>query len=263
MNKEIEKFQIQEFREFLTRLYSDHSGSKNPGLGKSNNSGAAYTIRPEEVRRSSYRGDCLFLMDFKDEIIHFSFGLKDLLGYEEEDVDFELLLSCIHPKDVGLFQNILQVALANSILPDEQSDPDLDFRLTCRLRHKEGHFVHALMQWLAIERNPDGVMTKALIRISDISFLGLRVGVRWFFDSESIPRSRFNEQVRSKLNNPFTSRELEVIRGIESQLTNEQIASNLNISRHTVATHRKSIMRKSTKSNTIELLIFCRQIGVL
>jgi two-component system, NarL family, nitrate/nitrite response regulator NarL len=48
----------------------------------------------------------------------------------------------------------------------------------------------------------------------------------------------------------LTQRELEIIRLIEKELSNKEIADKLFISERTVETHRKNIFRK-TKTNSV------------
>ncbi|WP_276481942.1 response regulator transcription factor [Paraflavitalea pollutisoli] len=52
----------------------------------------------------------------------------------------------------------------------------------------------------------------------------------------------------------LTHRELEVIRLIEQELNNKQIADQLSISERTVETHRKNILRKTNTNNVIGLI---------
>ena len=54
--------------------------------------------------------------------------------------------------------------------------------------------------------------------------------------------------------NPLTERELEILKLIVQELSSEEIAQKLFISRRTVDTHRKHILQK-TKSKTIVSLI--------
>ncbi|MDF2189499.1 LuxR C-terminal-related transcriptional regulator [Paraflavitalea sp. CAU 1676] len=55
-------------------------------------------------------------------------------------------------------------------------------------------------------------------------------------------------------NAPLTLRELEVIRLIEKEFSNKQIAGHLGISERTVETHRKNILRKTRTNNVIGLI---------
>lgn len=55
-------------------------------------------------------------------------------------------------------------------------------------------------------------------------------------------------------NTPLTDRELEIIRLIEREFNNRQIAGQLGISERTVETHRKNILRKTRTNNVIGLI---------
>ncbi|MBL0745407.1 response regulator transcription factor [Chryseolinea lacunae] len=52
----------------------------------------------------------------------------------------------------------------------------------------------------------------------------------------------------------FTSKEKEVLSLISIGLTTKEIASRLNISHHTVETHRKNLLRKSEAKNSAQLI---------
>ncbi len=55
---------------------------------------------------------------------------------------------------------------------------------------------------------------------------------------------------------PVTERELDIIRGIAEGLSNKLIADKLNLSTHTVNTHRKNIMGKLGVNNTAGVVMF-------
>lgn len=54
----------------------------------------------------------------------------------------------------------------------------------------------------------------------------------------------------------ITQREREIIQLIAEGLSNKQIADKLNLSIHTVLTHRKNIMKKTSVNNTAGLVLF-------
>ena len=55
---------------------------------------------------------------------------------------------------------------------------------------------------------------------------------------------------------PVTDREIDIIRGIAQGLSNKLIADKLNLSTHTVNTHRKNIMSKLGVNNTAGVVMF-------
>jgi DNA-binding NarL/FixJ family response regulator len=62
---------------------------------------------------------------------------------------------------------------------------------------------------------------------------------------------------------PFSDREFEIIRLIESGLTSEQIAEKIFLSVHTVNTHRRNILTKSGKETISELIYELIDKGLL
>jgi DNA-binding CsgD family transcriptional regulator len=60
----------------------------------------------------------------------------------------------------------------------------------------------------------------------------------------------------------FTFKEKEVLSLISMGLTTKEIAGRLNISHHTVETHRKNLLRKSDAKNSAQLvqMAFSQQI---
>lgn len=74
----------------------------------------------------------------------------------------------------------------------------------------------------------------------------------------SIRRTR-KEQVKPKL----TQRELEILKEIASELSSQEIADKLYISKRTVDTHRNSIMLKSGAKNTVGLIKFAMELKLI
>lgn len=62
---------------------------------------------------------------------------------------------------------------------------------------------------------------------------------------------------------PVTEREIDIIRGIAEGLSNKMIADKLQLSTHTVNTHRKNIMAKLGVNNTAGVVMFAVKNGLL
>jgi DNA-binding NarL/FixJ family response regulator len=61
----------------------------------------------------------------------------------------------------------------------------------------------------------------------------------------------------------LTDREIEIVRLIEKEYSNKQIAEALFISERTVETHRKNIFRKTQTDSVIGLIKFAYQNGII
>jgi DNA-binding NarL/FixJ family response regulator len=61
----------------------------------------------------------------------------------------------------------------------------------------------------------------------------------------------------------FTSRERDILRKIAKGYNFTEIAAQLNISPHTINTHKKNILKKTDCKNTTELIARCIREGVI
>lgn len=99
----------------------------------------------------------------------------------------------------------------------------------------------------------------------EVSFIHLKGGKSYynidpkkgFFDP------KLAEAKKSKLYENISSREKEVIRLLAKGYETKNIAEELNLSVHTVSTHRKNILQKSGCNNTSQLVAKCITGGVL
>lgn len=62
---------------------------------------------------------------------------------------------------------------------------------------------------------------------------------------------------------PLTGREIEIVQLISKGLIAKEIAAKLNLSTHTVYTHRKNIMKKLQMSSTSELVMYAINKGLV
>ncbi|MDX2001042.1 MAG: response regulator transcription factor [Chitinophagales bacterium] len=65
---------------------------------------------------------------------------------------------------------------------------------------------------------------------------------------------KFNKD-REGLNSKLSIREVEILKLIAEGLTNNEIAERVYLSAHTIATHRKNLMRKLNAKNNVDLVI--------
>jgi DNA-binding NarL/FixJ family response regulator len=62
---------------------------------------------------------------------------------------------------------------------------------------------------------------------------------------------------------PLTPREIEIVQLVAKALTAKEIAGTLNLSTHTVYTHRKNIMKKLNLSTSTEMVLYAVQNGYI
>jgi len=62
---------------------------------------------------------------------------------------------------------------------------------------------------------------------------------------------------------PLTKREIEIIRKIADDMSNQQIADELHISLRTVETHRRNLMQKLNVNTVVSLLKYATQHNII
>lgn len=73
----------------------------------------------------------------------------------------------------------------------------------------------------------------------------------------------FSKQETNGGPTPLTPREIEIVRLVAKGLIAKEIADELNLSVHTIYTHRKKIMRKLAIGSSSELVLYAVQHGML
>ena len=120
-----------------------------------------------------------------------------------------------------------------------------------------------MSQSSVFEADHNGQMISSLIKVSDLSFLEDGEVVRYKFVAKNLDQEAFKHKIYYSNKDLFTNRELDIIKEIAKGKSSQEIAESLEISKHTVATHRKKIMKKSDCHSAEELLKFCKRNGVL
>ncbi|MEN8125376.1 MAG: LuxR C-terminal-related transcriptional regulator [Bacteroidota bacterium] len=204
----------------------------------------------------------LYLLDIEQNKIIYKRGFKNLLGCDRNYITFNFLLNSIHPDDSEITQRVTRVALLHSLEYPENSKNNV-LQICYRRKIKDGSYIKVLSQTSVFNVDTSGLATCFLIKLTDISFLDKSDNVNWNFISDDLDREVFNEKVYSIYNRTFTKRERQVIKEIVKGNPNKFIADTLNVSEHTIATHRKNILRKSNCHNIEELVIFCKGKGII
>lgn len=204
---------------------------------------------------------CLYVHNFESSSITFQKGVFDFLGYKPEDFNSELVHNYFHPHDKEIVLRIIQAsvdyAAENSLFLNG------NVYVTYRLQKRNGEYIKVLRQSNVFETDKSGKIISNLSLLTDISYMNTSNCVEWKFDVDGLNQEAFKKYVGNQYENFFSHRELEIIREINNGLSSEEIGELLFISKHTVDTHRRNILKKVNCKNSIELIAFCRQIGIV
>jgi len=205
--------------------------------------------------------ECLYEFDLELEKVTFSKGFENVFGYYNGDVNYKFLYDKCHPEDAELVSKILSSAtLFNLDHPGDCLDTKLFISL--RLRRSDGTYVKSLCKYSTNSLSANGHIKTILGVIIDVSFMDTDETVKWTFHAKDLDAGKFRNKIYKKYDDFFTLRELDVIKEMYKNTASDVIAKNLHISKHTVGTHRKRILKKSNCHNPEELINFCAGIGI-
>ncbi len=185
-------------------------------------------------------------------------GLKSLLRGHDR---FRFAFATTRPKEVlaMLAQNPIDVLLTDIMMPGLAGN-----ELAKLVKQK-----YPTIKILALSMSGQGDMINAMIMEANISgYILKNVGKQElvkaiekiaaggvYFSEEVIAELQRSSQLKKDIESAhLTAREIEIIRLIEKEYNNKQIAEILFISERTVETHRKNIFRKTNTNNVIGLV---------
>jgi len=185
-------------------------------------------------------------------------GLRSLLKGHKQ---YEIILESNHPEQLveALRRNQPDILLTDVMMPTLSG---VELARQVRKEFPE-------VKIIALSMNGEGSLVNQMIDESDISgYLLKNIGQTEFLkalDKVAAGGIYFSEEVLQEMlkagerkketaENHLTNREIEIVRLIEKEYSNKQIAEELFLSERTVETHRKNIFRK-TKTNSVIGLI--------
>ncbi len=187
-------------------------------------------------------------------------GLKALL---KDHPVFSVILESNQPKH---FIEALKKKTPDIIITDIMM-PDMNGQQLAREIRKQ----YPTVKIMAMSMSGEGSMVNQMIDDADISAYVLKnigkdelikalekVATGGIYFSEEVLQemTKASEQKKERQEMHLTEREIEIIKLIEQELSNREIADFLFISERTVETHRKNIFRKTKTNSVIGLIKF-------
>jgi DNA-binding CsgD family transcriptional regulator len=185
-----------------------------------------------------------------DEITH-------LLGYQRDEVDVPFFLSKIHPEDQPWFLNFENKVKDFFSTLSHKQIPNYKVRYDYRIQKKNGEYIRILQQVVTIQFDENKGVLRTLGVHTDISHIkqgGLPVLSFIGLNGEPSYIAVNVKKVFSSSTMQLTRREREVLALLIDGKKSDDISKLLFISKLTVDTHRRNLLKKTNTSKTVALI---------
>lgn len=205
---------------------------------------------------------CLFTWDLVKGEMNFRSGFELLLGFSDETMTLEQFVSLMHPDEAEYIKRIGQAATMRSINSPE-GNKEWVLYVAHRIKTADERYIHVLAESTPIGFDLKGQITDFLVKLTDISFKESNEAVHYNFIHPGLDLEEFHRSIYFEIHDLLTDREVEIIRLLSRKHNSAEIAQALGISRHTVSTHRKNILKKTSCHSVDELLAYCERNGLI
>ncbi|REE25730.1 PAS domain-containing protein [Winogradskyella pacifica] len=166
--------------------------------------------------------------------------------------------SRIHPEDIDAWLSALNSLMEFTLseIPEDKRK-DANYTWNFRLKNSDDVYVNIIQNTTPLVFDSDG---KPIIGLAHYTVLDANVKMEITASAKLLNSHNeyetlfFNNFSQKLLNDSISNRERDVIRLLVLNQSSKQISKKLNISSHTVDTHRRNILKKLNISSTGELI---------
>lgn len=168
--------------------------------------------------------------------------------------------SLFHPEDIKLWLKSLTNLMAFTMteLNDEQRKR-MSYTWNYRIKNAEGTYINIIQNTTPLQfdeaNKPIIGMAHYTVLNGDLQ-MDICASAKYLNDKNEYETLFYQNVSSSKLLDLISNRERDVIRLIVTKNSSETIAEKLNISIHTVNTHRRNILKKINIDSTFELISY-------
>lgn len=193
-------------------------------------------------------------------------------GYTNEEVKsrgMEFLFTCLHPDDVIVLQEKVYPKISDTLSELSRIDniKKTVTQFNYRFKIKSGVYYHFLEHLYVLEVDADGkpsLFLGNIIVLEKNEAIPIRLTVKITQDNGllGVVLSETYSSVTTGLEN-ITPREIEILQNLATGKTSGKIGEELSISKHTVDTHRRNLLRKLGCKSVVELTKVAFRNGLL
>lgn len=193
----------------------------------------------------------------------FSPNMEKIFGYKVEQMKgwsgAEFAMNMFYPEHLNiLLQNnevhnkyYVEYAAVKRIQDTKAS-------FTAKVKRADGNYIWTLMQTMIMEEDSNGMPIRTFGFITDLSDIKTDNKVDFVFAVKSLTEPGYETLYSTHYDGTeqviLSRREIEILNCMSKGMRTLDIAEKLSISAHTVATHKRNILRKTGKENIVQLL---------
>ena len=195
----------------------------------------------------------IYIADLNDGVIWCNKTNEDTLGYSLEEIKqmggLNYLYDIVHPEDYNV--------------PDKSIDhfnnvPEKQYGGVFRCKNKYTGLYKWFIGW--------GKVIAPEVEGGKLRVLNVDVDLSPQMDTDKQLRAVLAENLMLQhklILDSLSKREIEVMKKICEGSSSKEIAESLFISKHTVETHRKNLLKKLKVKNIASLVLFCKETGLI
>ena len=192
-----------------------------------------------------------------------------VLGIKPKDFTLEKIFDIFHPKDLADLHR-KERASVNFKMRKLEINDITKYKTVYLMRFilDNGEHKTILHQSKAINVSKDGKVQQVIGIHTDVTHLDLPIDNKVSFIGHRAPSYIYNDlkdcyDLINTIEIDFSKREKDILKTISKGYSTKEIASTLNLSPHTINTHKRNILKKSNCKNTAQLVAKCIREGVI
>ncbi|TKB05862.1 LuxR C-terminal-related transcriptional regulator [Desulforhopalus sp. IMCC35007] len=197
---------------------------------------------------------------------------ESITGYTNEEVirrGLEFFFNSLHPEEVNILLEEIYPEIA-STLDSVSRKTDVKKTVTqfnYRFKDKSSKYINLMEQLYVLETDQDGkpaLFLGNIITLENTEVIPLRLSVKIMDINDSLKTVLSNAyNTKKSVFENITAREMDIVRLLAFGKTSENIGKELCISKHTVDTHRRNILKKLHCQSAVDVTRLAFQNGLI
>ncbi len=180
----------------------------------------------------------------------------------------QLFFQQVHPEEAAIIVNEVYRDFRSTVMatPEDQRG-NLLIQYNYRFKRKDGDYINLMEQVSVVGFDGDGnsaLLLGNVIMLNSDDQLPLQCSVKLLAE-DGLSRTVFyrNYSRNDKIMSRLTPRELVILQNLASGGNSKEVADRLCISRHTVDTHRRNLLKKLNCKSVVDLARFAFQHALI